>query len=242
MRVLVTRPGEDAAEAKALLEAQGHSVTVEPLAAIAYGAPALDVNGVQALIVTSRNALKAIGETPLLPALRRLPVFAVGPGSGALAERMGFAKVTRGPSGGRELANVIAGTADPKAGALLHLTGDRLAFDLAAALTARNFDARREVVYRSVSAEALSAPCVAALSSGALDGVILMSPRTSKTYARLIERAGLLAKARGLIYFCLSEAVSRPLAVLSPGRIEIPQAPNFEELLALVGRTAQDFN
>ncbi len=57
---------------------------------------ALDLDGAQALIVTSRNALRALSQHPALDAARRLPLFTVGGATAKAARELGFAKVTKG--------------------------------------------------------------------------------------------------------------------------------------------------
>ncbi len=238
MRLLVTRPEEEAAPLKTRLEARGHAVTLEPLIRIEPCRAEIDLGGVQALIVTSGAALKALRASPALAEARKLPVFAVGAATAARALDLGFQNVTPGPGTARGLAGLIAAIADPKAGTLLHLAGDHVAFDLAGALPTH--EVRHAVVYRSVAARALSCATERDLRAGRLDGVILMSPRASRIYVSLVERAGLADAARRLAHFCLSDAVARPLAVLNPRLILVTQEPNLEEMLALIDRTAQD--
>ena len=60
MRVLVTRPREDAGETLAALMAMGHEGLVEPLLQIRPVAQDLpDLQGFQALLITSRNGVRA---------------------------------------------------------------------------------------------------------------------------------------------------------------------------------------
>ena len=76
---------------------------------------------------------------PDLAASLRLPLLAVGEATAKAATELGFTKVTAGPGTGEELSRLIADTLDPKAGALVHLAGETVAFDLKSALQARGF-------------------------------------------------------------------------------------------------------
>jgi uroporphyrinogen-III synthase len=76
------------------------------------------------------------------------------------------------------------------------------------------------------------------LASHAIDGVILMSPRTAAIYAGLVAKHGLTAAVRTLPHFCLSEPVARRLQPLGPVPARIAAAPRLEELLALVEESA----
>ena len=60
MHLLVTRPETEAARTTRQLEAMGHRVTIAPLLEIVTETPPLDIRGVQALVLTSRNAVHAL--------------------------------------------------------------------------------------------------------------------------------------------------------------------------------------
>lgn len=246
MHLLLTRPdaGEDGDPLHAALVAAGHRVTHAPLLTIAFAdAPAgtqPPLDGVQGLIVTSRNGLKAVARTVLADAALRLPLFAVGPATAALARGLGFQTVIEGPGTGRDLAPLIESVTVPSHGTLLHLAGDTLAFDFAAALGARGYAVRVETVYRTEPARALPAEVAAALRGGDIDGVVLMSPRTARVYAKLVGDGALESAVRRIAHFCLSEAVGRELADLAPVRMAVAGSPNSQEMLALVAREASD--
>lgn len=236
MRILVTRPREDAADLIARLQAAGHQPVAAPLMTVVLEPePRIDLAGVQAIVVTSRNALRAIAGQPVIEAARQLPMLAVGRATDAMARAMGFADVRHGPGTGHGLASLIRDSLDPRQGALLHLSGATIAFDLAAALAPDGFEVRRQIVYRTVAVDGLPARIAAELSSGGVEGVMLMSPRTAEIYSTLIAAAGLAEPARRITHFCLSEAVARRLAPLAPERLKIAVQPTTEEMLALIG-------
>jgi uroporphyrinogen-III synthase len=239
MHLLLTRPdtGEPDALQAALAEA-GHHITNAPLLTVTPAGAMPSLEGVQGLIATSRNGLKAVA--PLPAAALALPLFAVGPATGALGHALGFRKVIEGPGTGRELAEAIASDVDPAAGALVHLAGDTLAYDIKGALTAKGFTVQTEVVYRSEPVAGFTPEVADTFRRDSLDGVVLMSPRTAKVYGKLVADAALTAEAAGLVYFCLSEAVARELAVLGSVTIEVARSPNSQEMLALIAREASD--
>jgi uroporphyrinogen-III synthase len=240
MHLLLTRPdaGAEPDPLTDALVAAGHRVTHAPLLSIVpTGAqPALD--GIGGLIVTSRNALKSLA--PFADTALSLTLYAVGPGTGALARTLGFRHVIEGPGTGRELAALIASRADPAAGPLVHLAGETLAFDLKGALAAQGFTVRTETVYRAEPARAFPADIVSLLRQGAFDGVVLMSPRTAATYAGLVAEAALGAAVRPTLHFCLSDAVSRALEALGGVRVAVARLPHSQEMLALIARKASD--
>jgi uroporphyrinogen-III synthase len=246
MRLLVTRPEPDALRLRALLEAAGHEATVEPLLSVSFeNADAVDLEGAQALIATSRNALralKALGAGRVPAEARLLPLFAVGRATAAEARALGFETVVTGAGTAAELVAHIASVLEPAAGVLVHLAGDTLAHDLAGELEAHGFRVRQPVLYRMRPAATFTDTAVEDLATHTIDGIILMSPRTAAVYARLVARHGLTAAVRTLPHFCLSEAIARRLEPLGPVPTRIAAAPRLEELLALIDESTAQSN
>jgi uroporphyrinogen-III synthase len=239
MRLLVTRPEPDALKLKAALEERGCEATVEPLLQVAFqNCDAIDFEGVQALIATSRNALRALRSHPARGIARSLPLFAVGKATAEEARALGFETVVTGAGTVQELVTHIASALDPANGLLLHLAGDRLAGDLKDELEAQGFRVLQPIVYRTAAIASFSDDTLEQLATGEIDGVILLSPRTATIYAGLMARHGLLSVARQLVHFCLSEAVAKRLAPLAPVTSEVAEAPRLEEVLALIEEAA----
>lgn len=243
MRLLVTRPEPDAIKLRAALEELGHEATVEPLLEVTFeNGDAIDFEGVQAVIATSRNGLRALRSHPGRIVARKLPLFAVGKATAREARALGFETVVTGAGTVNELVTHIVSVADPAEGLLLHLAGDRLAGDLKGELEAQGFRVLQPVVYRTAAVSSFSEDTVAQLASGEIDGVILLSPRTATIYAGLMAKHGLVAAARGIAHFCLSQAVAKRLAPLGPIESAIAEAPRLEEILALIEEAATQFD
>ncbi len=239
MHLLVTRPEPEASAMAMRLRADGHTVTIEPLLFVeVLNAARLELDGVQALIATSRNAMRSLGVRQELAAARRLTIVAVGPGTAAEARKLGFERILAGPRAARDLLPVIQAVMKPDAGALLHLAGEELAFDLTGALCAAGYSARSAILYRTIAPCRLTPATADELQTGAIDGVILMSPRTATAWSRLLKVERLQDFGVNIIHFCLSQAVSAALPSPMPVRIEVAVQPNLEEMLALVARVA----
>lgn len=243
MRLLVTRPEPDALKLRAALEERGHEATVEPLLQVSFEhGDAIELEGVQAVIATSRNALRALRSHPARGTARKLPLFAVGKATAQEARALGFETVVTGAGTVQELVAHIVSVADPANGLLLHLAGDRLADDLKGELEEQGFRVLQPVVYRTAAVTSFSEDTVEQLATGEIDGVILLSPRTATIYAQLMAKHGLVSVARELVHFCLSEAVAKRLAPLGGLTIEIAEAPRLEEILALIEEAATQFD
>ena len=239
MRLLVTRPEPDALKLRAALEERGYEATVEPLLSVSFEeGEDFDLDGIQALIATSRYALRALRAHPLRAAARKLPLFAVGRATAAEGRALGFETVVTGAGTVAELVAHVVSVADPAAGLLLYLAGDTVAGDLQGDLELHGFRVLQRVVYRMLAASALGEATIEQLATGEIDGVILMSPRTATLYASLMRKHGLASVARRLTHFCLSDAIAQRLKPLGGAPTEIAEAPRLEEVLALIDRAA----
>jgi uroporphyrinogen-III synthase len=239
MRLLITRPAPDALSLEAALEKRDIEATLEPLLSVSFDdGEAVDLEGAQALIATSRNALRALEGRPVLVEAQGLPLFAVGKATSAQARSVGFEVVVTGAGTASALVAQIVSVLEPAAGLIVHLAGDTLAGNIKSELEAHGFRVRAPVVYRMRAATALSEDTIEQLAMSEIDGVILLSPRTASIYADLIRRHGLGSVARGLVHFCLSEAVAKRLQPLGSVKAEVAAAPRLEEVLALIEAAA----
>lgn len=239
MHILITRPLTDALNWRTRLEALGVQITIDSLLTIDWQPPqVLELAHVQALIVTSRNALRSLAQSPVLKTALQKPIYTVGPTTGADAKKLGFTDVRIGPASARDLAPVIAVTARPAHGHLLHLSGDKLAFDLATALAPSGFVVDRLGVYRSTPSLALQPHTIAAITNGKINAVAVLSPLTARTLVTLANQANLTQYCQKLTYFCLSDNVADQLSPLGQPQRHVAVQPNSEEMLVLIEQMA----
>ena len=232
MRVAVTRPEEDAGPLTARLEAMGHEVVMAPLMTIR---PREDVSipdlRWQAIAVTSANGIRALPIDHKLTSFRTLTV---GPQSLKAAQGAGFTAEALGGDG-NGLAAFIRAELDPHAGPILYLSGAETAGDLEAQLKTSGFDCRRVVLYDAAPAATLG-EIAGALDAGALDAVLLYSPRSAKIWCGLVEAAGLAEKAAPVSHLCLSRNVA---AALPEGwNTAVSASPDEAAILELLEQTA----
>jgi uroporphyrinogen-III synthase len=209
LRALVTRPREDSESVARALESRGLDVMIEPLLDIEPVADAVvDASGVQGILVTSANGIRALAR---LHSDRALPVWAVGDSSAAVARALGYTSVESAGGDVETLADLVAGKVDPAKGALLHAAGSVNAGDLAGRLGAQGFEVRRQVLYRAVTATALTSSLHQALVENTIDLALFFSPRTAATFVRLVAAAGLGAALTRIRAYGLSANVATEL-------------------------------
>lgn len=243
MRLLVTRPEPDATALKAQLVALGHEVMIEPLLALSFDdAEAIDLDGAQALIATSRNAIRALQAQPdAFELAKELRVFAVGPGTAAAARAAGLSDVVAGKGGVGELAPLITDQAEVNGGPLVYLAGEVRTGDLGAELRRLGFHVIEPVVYAMREAEAFTPALLDRFWDEEVDGVILLSPRTAKVYTWLLRRHAVADRVAEVRHYCLSAAVARQLAPLGEVQTRLAREPNLQQILALVAADGSQF-
>jgi uroporphyrinogen-III synthase len=232
MRVLVTRPFGDAQETSAILTARGHAVVVAPLLDIrnrAGGDIALD--GVQALLVTSANGIRALARRTKR---RDVKVLAVGMQSADVAREAGFNNVEHAHGDAVALASLAAKRLTPAAGVLVHVAGSETRGDLVLRLKERGFTLRSEVVYDAIAATELPEAASDALRERRLDAVMFYSPRTARIFATLVARSGLLDACGHLMAFCISAPTAADLGPITFREVQIAPHPDAVALLALL--------
>jgi uroporphyrinogen-III synthase len=227
MRILVTRPLEDAQGTAQILAARGHRPLIAPLLqTIFLDGPLLVLDGVQALLATSANGVRALARrTPR----RDLPVFAVGPQTAAAAAAAGFVTVRNADGDARALARAAGEWARPDAGALLHVSGEDSSGALAENLRGRGFTVAREILY-AVTVLPLPPEAAEALKRGALDAALFFSPRNAQVFRDCVLQETL--PTASLTAICISAATQAALAPLPFAAIRVAKTPNQEALMA----------
>jgi uroporphyrinogen-III synthase len=223
MRVLVTRPREQAEATARRLEALGHEALVAPLLTVAATGEPPPSGSFQALVVTSANAVPALAAFG-----KALPVFAVGERTAALVRAAGFAAVAAADA--TRLAP-IARSAPPGA-RLLHVAGRDHKPEPRASLEAAGFPVVTWIAYEAVAARELPASMAAALSAGTLDAALHYSRRTATAALSLTRAAGLQDSFLGLAHACLSEDVAEPLREQGALRLIVAEGPDEASLFA----------
>lgn len=237
MRILVTRPQLDAESTAQLLRARGHDVLVAPLLQIISDdrPEPVDLVGVQAVLITSANALRALARaTPD----RAVPILAVGAASAAAARGEGFRRVYSAGGDVACLAALVRETLEPGAGMLLHAAGSVTAGDLSGDLAASGFQIEKIALYRAETPETLPEPIKTALESHEIDAVVLYSPRSAQVFVRLVALAGVSNYLQSVTAYCLSPAVARALDTEAFRGVHTSYRPDQDGILDLIGQAS----
>jgi uroporphyrinogen-III synthase len=238
MKALLTRPRADSLALAEALAARGIETVIEPLLTIRPKPEAgavLDaaLGGAQALLFTSANGVRVFAGAC---ARRELPVFAVGDATARAADAAGFVQVESAQGAATELARLVSRRLKPAAGYLLHPAADQVAGDLAGDLAQAGFRVRRAVIYESIPAAGLSADTAGLLRRREIGAALFFSPRTARSFVRLIGEAGLTENLTNTAAIALSADVAAALRGLAWRRIAVAESPTEPSLLAALER------
>jgi uroporphyrinogen-III synthase len=234
VRLLVTRPEPDGERTGAALRARGHDVLLAPLLRMQPIACDIPDKAYGAVVMTSANAARAIATHPRRDALMALPAFTVGRRSAQAARAAGFGDVRSADGDKADLVALIRRQcADRRP--LLYLAGEERAGEIDSAAVGAPVET--VVIYRAVAVEHFPPEIAAALSNGALDGVVHFSRRTAEAYLACAADAGIRDHALALMHFCLSRQLAEPLAAAGASIIRVATRPDETAMLELIGAT-----
>ncbi|MBI3439895.1 MAG: uroporphyrinogen-III synthase [Proteobacteria bacterium] len=216
-RVAITRALPEAERSADRLRALGAEPVVAPLLEVKDRTFDATLNGVQALLFTSANGVRA---SVRKLADRSLPALTVGDATARAARDAGFSDV-RSAGGDVTALSMLANTSlNPKAGTLLYLSGADVAADLVGWLIAAGFTATRRIVY-----EARVVPALPPAYARPFDIVAFHSARAARAFATFGAPNAARATAA-----CISEAVAAAAAKVKWGRVIVASAPQDEAL------------
>jgi len=206
----------------------GHEALLAPLLAVQFfeGAP-LDLAGVQAILVTSANGVRALARHT---SNRDIAIFAVGPQSAEAAEREGFVRARTADGDAMALAAATANWADPRDGLLLHAAGEEASDALCEKLRTQGFAVKRQTLYRMEKVEQLPGDAAQAIRHGDVQAALFFSPLSAGLFADCVKKSGISTDR--LTAICISPSTAGSLKDLSFAEIRIAAEPNQAALLA----------
>jgi len=239
LKIWVTRPTADAEPFATRLRGLGHEPICVPLferLALATEADIEAMSGFEpdALLVTSRNALRSLAEAATLGDLRNVPVLAVGPGTSDLARECGFRDVRTGAGRAEDLAQLVTELGVGRR-RLVFVCGEQITEDLGAQFRAAGHTVHVLVAYRMVGLSGLPDDLMQLARNDGIDAVTLFSPNAARHYVHVTQLANLSAQFQTCRHYCLSSRVAEELLVLQRVPIGVARKPNIQEMLELIG-------
>jgi uroporphyrinogen-III synthase len=221
-RIAITRTLPEAEATAEHLRALGAVPIVAPLLTIAPRSFEIDLAGAQALAFTSINGVRALAAAS---PERRLPAFCVGLATASAAEAEGYKNVRAGAGDVAALADLIVETLSPKAGPIVHISGEHVAGDLIGALTAAGFAVERRIAYGAEAATTLPVGLAAPV-----DIILFYSARAAEAFLALGA-----PNATEMIAACMSHGVAEKAARTKWKDIVVARAPREDALFQAIG-------
>ena len=232
MKLLLTRPREQAEALAIKLRARDIDVWIEPmLSIIPHTNVKLETDDYQALLVTSSNGADSLAEATTR---RDLKLYAVGDVTAATLSHHDFADVWSADGNADDLAAMVEKDVDPSEGSLLHVGGVNLAGDLISRLRSKGYKTDHIALYQTVADSALTREVRSAMANREIDGVLFFSPETARIFVALVVGALCEKALADMTAFCLSEAAAKAANRISWGHLVISDRPAAASLIAAV--------
>lgn len=226
-QILITRLLEDALPLASILKQKGLEPLVVPLSTIQFF-PLSPLNSPQGIIITSKNAIRAIGS---IEEMKHLPLYGVGDETVRLAYQFGYRNAFSASGDGKELLDFIQKYADPENGILYHLSGDIIKIDIVQELQRMGFLAKREIVYSLQAVNEFPDLLIKSLRTHLVSYILFFSYQTAKTFMIFIEKNKLDHIASQMVALCLSQNVAQAIQSVRWKKIWISPQPNQESML-----------
>jgi uroporphyrinogen-III synthase len=241
MAVLVTRPHPDDEITAAALRARGFEVLRAPMLRFEPVAFHDDMDArYGAVIVTSANALRAIGPHLKGHRLLELPLFAVGEHTAAAARRAGFTHVIPANGDAGSLRDLVLASVKAKqltkASTLLYLAGADLARDLASELGERGFRVVTQTTYRMVPVTSLPREACDAFAANQVEAVLHYSQRSARAFLDAARAAGVEISALAIPQCCISAEVASVVRDAGATQVMVAASPDENALFEALDR------
>ena len=211
MRLLITRPHDDALNLAQQLNAQGHECVIAPVISIVAQKVALpSPEHIQGLAFTSANGVRALHQRlgSNASSWLALPAYTVGPQTQLAALAAGFGRAVQATGDVESLADLIASQQPAHADKpILHIAGSHLAGNLQALLAAHHLSVEKAVLYEALAATDFEPPVANALRQAMFDAVVIYSQRSARIFIDLFTALEPTAP-RKPVAFCLSPAIA----------------------------------
>lgn len=226
-RVLIMRPTEDALPMLTLLESKGIKCSHYPLFKPHF-LPLSPLKNPQALIITSKNAIRAIEG---YENIKQIPLYAVGDKTAELAKQKGFLNVLSASGTSQDLIKFVIKNAQPENGILWHLSGEVVKGNIVESLKIEGFEIQNQVVYCLEDVIDLPASLFDELTNDRISHVIFSSSRTTTLFMSLLKKKKLDKKACHIISLCLSQDIGKQALDLKWKKVWISPKPSINDLM-----------
>lgn len=226
-RVLITRPLEDTQAIVETLQSKEIEVSLYPLFKVTF-LPAPPIKDPQALLITSKNALRALeGKNELT----KVPLLTVGDETAEYARRMGFTSVKSAGGTSKDLLSLALKTYNPTEGSLWYLSGKKIKEDIASSLNAQGVQAEHAIVYDIQDPHEIPSGLREELKADKITHILFFSPRTARVIGGFLREGSFHEALSKVSSLCLSQDVAKEISNMPWKDLWISPRPNVKNLL-----------
>ncbi|GLS30221.1 uroporphyrinogen-III synthase [Mesorhizobium albiziae] len=233
-RVLVTRPQPGASRTALRLAKAGFEPVVLPLTEIRPIVAEPVSTAVDAIAVTSANAIRSASAALIAP-LTEKPLFAVGPRTAKVADKAGFKRIVEADGDAAGLAAKMAARLRPGT-RVLYLCGKVRRPDFEASAADAGLLLEVLETYDTVEIAHPAELADATLRADPIDAALVLSARAAELIASRVRPGPLAHLFEDTRYFCMSSRVAAALTGIDPSHIYIAERPEEDALIALLAR------
>jgi uroporphyrinogen-III synthase len=230
--VLLTRPevaSHRLAQTVALL---GYRAIIEPMLSIqAFPSGAPDLQAVQAVAVTSSNAIDVLGTIFFDKTILTLPCFCVGMNTAAAAHEFGFTDVRCADGNGYDLARLIIQSLSNTSGPILHIAGRDVESHMGNELSAHGYKVELWEIYAAHTIQKMSSETATLWRHNAIDIVMVYSLRTAQALVALVTAEGLQSACASMTAIAISDRVADGLRNLPWRRMIVASKPSDNAMI-----------
>lgn len=235
MRVLVTRPVEQATSTARKLSELGHQSVVAPLMKIRYFENVgIEEDGFNCIVASSSRALFALAGHPKFSNLRNLPLYCVGEHSAEIAEQLGFGNVANVGRDVEELCGILEQGQMIHRGKVLYVVGVARKPTLENYFFKLGLNFKVVELYESGPIKSFPEDVIEQIGHGQIDAVLVFSKRSGEFLVDALNRTGLRDRFKSLEFYSISNAAAEPLYELGDINVHVAEIPSESALLKLL--------
>ncbi|KAB2835784.1 MAG: uroporphyrinogen-III synthase [Caedimonadaceae bacterium] len=231
MRILITRPHQQAEEFAAELRSAGfQNLMLEPLLSIRpIEHVTLNLDDVKNLVITSQNAVFSLLKSS---APKDIKIFVVGVRTAEKLREAGYCNLYVGNHGGEDLYPLIQNHIKDRREKILHPAGLFMKESLQNLLKEGGYCYSALPVYRADPISTLRPTTEKALMDGEIDVITFFSPRTAEIFVKLT--SSMTINRENVVVCCASNAIMQKISHLSWQSVLVAENPHGMSMIELL--------
>ena len=204
-KILLTRPQELSQKIAQDLAKKNLSSLIQPLFSIIQIDNLPPIKKLQAVLITSQNAVFALTK---LAIAKDILVLTIGKKTAFEAKKLGYQNIISANNSAASLLDLAITTLTKGDGLILYLSGEIITLDLTKKLQDLGFKAKKIMVYKTKESQNLLPKTIDEITSGSVAEIWFYSKRTAEIFYKLAKKHHLLGCLPQIKILCFSKAIA----------------------------------